>query len=370
MLRVGQKSEAPCPMCKMRISRRNVVSSIGLQAVTRAFEELTKEYERQTSRAWDSIDEPPSMTRKALMEVANTVTSSTPDTQRIRELEWDHVQLACEISEIDRLIARGVPAKEPSNAAMLPDSETLALLEAIDFPSSPNDDLLHANSIICNFASEPRGQSIILLTSLINETASINSIGRFVERFALQRLSSWSETVTHLVTPAKDHVAKRTLKYFLSILHGCWIVSTDWVEAANRTGHLPREVDYEVIGDETFPVEEGPRRARLSRAAGEAPLLAGYSFYLYGTFGAPSASELALLIRKAGAQLITSIGQLRERKGPTCRTLILCDPTKQADFEKDAGVIAKHRPLLATTWLLDCISTYQIVDITPYIVLE
>lgn len=357
-------------MCKMRISRRNVVSNLGLQAVTRAFEELAKAYERQTSRAWDSTDEQPALTRKALAEVVNTVPSSTPDTQRIRELEWNHVQLVCEIGEIDRLLARGASPEKPSNAAtMLPDTETLALLEAINFPSSPNDDLFPLN-INCNLASDPRSQPIILLTSLVNETTSITDVGRFVERFALQRLSSWSDTVTHLVTPAKDHVAKRTLKYFLSILHGCWIVSTDWMEAANRTGKLPREFGYEVTGDEAFPVEEGPRRARLSRAAGEAPLLAGYSFYLYGTFGAPSIDELALLIRKAGAQLITSIGQLREMKGPTCRTLILCDPNKQADFEKDVSVIAKHRPLLATTWLLDCISTYQIVDITPYIVLE
>lgn len=103
-------------------------------------------------------------------------------------------------------------------------------------------------------------------------------------------------------------------------------------------------------------------------------LFSGLEFYLYGCFGHPSAADLELLIIEGGGWLIRSAAILssssnRTGRGRRIRTVVLCDPKVQMGFETDASLVAKHRPLVASTWILDCISAFKLVDQRTYAVL-
>lgn len=297
--------------------------------------------------------------------------------QDILRLQRVDEQLSREIEELDALIEarrRGEIKSSPLCFPAFPETDTLAMIDPIQFPSSPED-------LFCRIPTQSSLErpvveiasrnDIVLATSLVKKGPATDLLHRFLRRFPSVVLSSTFDeaaTVTHLVTPTRNRVAKRTLKFLRAMLRGCWILSTEWMEACLQQDRLLAEMEYEITGDEYHPEEAGPRRARLSKAGNESPLLSGHSFYLYGSFSAPSRTDLQHLVADAGAHLIRNVSDLavRRRLG---KVSVLCDPKEQANFEKDAGIIAKFRPLLASSWLLDCIGAFQIVDPTPHIVL-
>jgi hypothetical protein len=207
---------------------------------------------------------------------------------------------------------------------------------------------------------QQHGQKIILTTSRIKDTKSVQT---FAKLFNIQLVTQFNDQVTHVVTFEQNLIAKRTFKLLRGILSGCWIISDKWLDACNLANQLIDEEAFEIIGDELYHDERAPYRARLSRLNGEPSLLTGHSFYLYGSFLTPSREDLITLIISSGATFIPDTNALKGR------VTILCDPQAQLDFEKDAGVLTKYRPFLSSSWLLDCISSYQLVDVQPHIVI-
>lgn len=254
-------------------------------------------------------------------------------------------------------------------------------LLSMEFPSSADlfDEIISSQPLLPpatigdDSLDEVAAGRVIFTTSLVRSGAQAQLIQRFGEAFAdrVTAQDGFGPKVTHLILPTtNDRIAKRTQKYLLAMLSGLWIVTLGWVEECLRRGRLVQEAPFEVAGDENYPGEEAPRCARLSRRSREAPLLGGYSFYLYGAFATPNQSDLAQLIQAAGGAVVDNVRELLAlRRAKGARIIILCDPREQADFEKDAGVIQRFKPLLASTWLLDCISSFQIVDTIHYIVL-
>ncbi|ORX59602.1 hypothetical protein DM01DRAFT_1405120 [Hesseltinella vesiculosa] len=75
--------------------------------------------------------------------------------------------------------------------------------------------------------------------------------------------SKQMDTVTHVVTSANEQrFCKRTEKYLAGIVHGKWIVSTDWVRDSNEAGYWLPERDYEIQGDTTSGLTHGPQLGR------------------------------------------------------------------------------------------------------------
>lgn len=357
---MAQKTDAPCPVCKLRITRRNIIPAAKLSELAGAFTELASEYERRTGRCWDEREEAVLMRddgegkghergRRNGRDNALLLLSSTPNADEIERLQRVGRQLDDELCEIDRLIEK--------NRLVLPDTDTLQLVENLQFPSSP-DDLFRQT----HHSLRP---PMVLCTSLVSKGALLD-VQQFASSFEACLLEKFSPQVTHIIT--SEQVTKRTFKLMRGILRGCWVVTMEWVDLGLQEGRVLDEEAFEVAGDEYYPMEDGPRRGRLSRSNDEAPLLSEYSFYLYGAFSAPSAAELAVLIREAGGELIETVETLAKRKGGS-KMIVLCDPKEQADFERDAGIISRFLPLLSSSWLLDCISAFQIVDASPHIVL-
>lgn len=55
MLRVAQKTDAPCPICKTRIARRSILPGGRWDALAEAFRELASDYQERSGREWDKL---------------------------------------------------------------------------------------------------------------------------------------------------------------------------------------------------------------------------------------------------------------------------------------------------------------------------
>lgn len=170
-----------------------------------------------------------------------------------------------------------------------------------------------------------------------------------------------TDSTTLLVMPTKNNVVKRTFKYMMAVLYGCPVVSRDYLDAAVNNDTINIE-DYLVDGDE-YENDNIVKRSMQSHQLGEPGLFHNMKFYFYGTFEKPPLQELQALIMSGGGQVIASIDKLS--KG----CIVLCDPTTTGSFEKDAGVIAKHRPIISTAWIFACISCYMLQEKRDFVVL-
>jgi hypothetical protein len=159
--------------------------------------------------------------------------------------------------------------------------------------------------------------------------------------------------------------AGRTLKYMQAVLSGIWIVSEQWVLDCISSSAVLDPTPYEVLGDEAFPDEAAPRRARLSvRTLGDAPslLFENMCIGLVGQIQAPTQSQLQSLIELGGGRFVKarSVHKNSEDEG----VIWLYDDRGPGE----SGLRPTVCECVPVSWLLSCIASFQILDRTrpPY----
>ncbi len=149
----------------------------------------------------------------------------------------------------------------------------------------------------------------------------LKKLGR---RLGARVVKSWSAEVTHVVCAtrgtnrsATQRMCGRTFKYLMAMLHGQWIVSSEWLSACEGAGHWVDEAAYEAHGDHQTMDEAtgegtgGPRRARESKKREAPALFAGATFYVDENF--PERG----LRRKEIMQLLSAGGASVAKRLPT-----------------------------------------------------
>lgn len=119
-------------------------------------------------------------------------------------------------------------------------------------------------------------------------------------------------SVTHVVTQCAGgeggRVCKRTLKFALGVLTGCWIVSTEWLSAVLRTGGRVEEGPYEVQGITQSPQCRAPELGRGAVSTGVAPLFSGLTFRLLDPLAKSLSREDAMALVRAGGGVLAAEG--------------------------------------------------------------
>ncbi|KAI8870659.1 hypothetical protein GQ42DRAFT_12970 [Ramicandelaber brevisporus] len=236
---------------------------------------------------------------------------------------------------------------------------------------SPDIGAVHPTSTLPQF----QDRNMVILATGLN-TARLRKLQSAVDMFNSLNVPTdpvtiaqdFSESVTHIVTSTTSTriAAKRTSKYLLGILSGCWIVSFDWVSESMASWTTPSAVPssllsvgsgvgpsfpsqrpvsavpqrlsssiksssllaskqsatstprrrvqwldeslYEVMGDDRFLVPGAPRRARERRMRFGPRLFLGRTFILAGPFSSePPALGIGGDVREI-AQLIETGG--------------------------------------------------------------
>ena len=171
---------------------------------------------------------------------------------------------------------------------------------------------------------------------------------------------------THVVTKLDDPGRRRclrTAKYLLGVVTGAFVVSIDWVSQSLEAGRIVDEKMFEVSEDTCG--RHGAIRARKAIQQGELPLFYNYTFYIHGKLGSFPLKHAQTIIEAAGGTAVKSHPLLRTQallpaaeEGQ--KVVVLAHKDSISDKSKRQLRLATRSPVVDISWLLECISYYEI----------
>ena len=345
-----------CPVCKAKVSsKRYLREAVGMQALVNSFNALCESYLVEYGRPYDCPDDTSSVhtsdcakKRQPVPQESNLFKLIMEREVFLDQLAEDHKTGCCELSSVP-----------------IPSSPDPFLFQSIPIHRVADDEGESEDKKEDKKQKETKAKESMPLgkkftTSFIKRDQH-EKIATFADKLQLQYCDCVTEDC-FVVMPETGMIVKRSFKYMLAVLLGVPVLSSRYVDDCLSASCLLDHTAYIVLGDECE--SDGiVMRSLHSHNLSEPGLFAGLKFYLYGDFDRPGRNELESLIDTGQGFLAKDVNKLP--KG----TIILCDPSVTGVFEKDAGVLAKFRPIISIVWLMDCISCYALLDQHPYIVL-
>ncbi|XP_052050634.1 breast cancer type 1 susceptibility protein isoform X2 [Apodemus sylvaticus] len=190
-------------------------------------------------------------------------------------------------------------------------------------------------------------------------------VQKFAEKYHLTLTDAITEETTHVIIKTDaEFVCERTLKYFLGIAGGKWIVSYSWVIQSIQERKLLNVHEFEVKGDVvTGRNHQGPRRSRESREK----LFKGLQVYCCEPFTNMPKDELERMLQLCGASVVKELPSLTHDTG--AYPVVIVQPSAWTEDNNcpDIGQLCKAR-LVVWDWVLDSISVYRCRDLDAYLV--
>lgn len=373
----GVGAQGACPICKRLITRRTLHSSTLIQELMKKFNDLTESYKEEYKQNWEEALISTERTRESASKEESIQKTSKQGVKiknqenkdQIQEIESENKNEKSDYEEDDQTQLEQLENDIIIEIDALPSSPPSTLFQSIHFSPIKTDNLL-------NDAIEGRGEGgkrqqldHLKITSSLLSIQSQNLLERWSSSFGIKLLPTFDNQITHVITESSR--PKRTIKTMMAILNGIWLVSIEWIKASLMKNTILPENEFEIQGDDATK-EPGPKRSRFSKQLGECKLFDNFLFYLYGSFGKLEKKDILSLLSNGGASIIGNIDELKNLakgkriKNQKKRIIILCDPEVQSDYETDLGITGYFKPFIAVSWLLDCTSSYQIIDITHY----
>ncbi|GAB1296876.1 Breast cancer type 1 susceptibility protein homolog [Apodemus speciosus] len=190
-------------------------------------------------------------------------------------------------------------------------------------------------------------------------------VQKFAEKYHLTLTDAITEETTHVIIKTDaEFVCERTLKYFLGIAGGKWIVSYSWVIQSIQERKLLNVHEFEVKGDVvTGRNHQGPRRSRESQEK----LFKGLQVYCCEPFTNMPKDELERMLQLCGASVVKELPLLSHDTG--AYPVVIVQPSAWTEDKNcpDIEQLCKAR-LVVWDWVLDSISVYQCRDLDTYLV--
>ncbi|ORX91892.1 hypothetical protein K493DRAFT_409078 [Basidiobolus meristosporus CBS 931.73] len=258
------------------------------------------------------------------------------------------------VSDVDVVLAELNNEASPKSILQNDTQDTMAGSPSDTRCSSPD---LFDSSEVTSQNQDPPEMPVILGTMLkASQTKKLNSTAK---KLHASVVAEFKKDVTHLVTEAVKGTSRRTMKYFLAILHGRWLVSYQWVEDSLKRNEWLEEDAYEIIGDEHFS-NYGPRRARQSIKKQEPRLFQGQQYFLAGEFKQPARDDLIMLLNAGGATVLD-----RWPPANNQQVRVICD-NKTSMRTKNKYREQYSCEVVFANWVLDSISNYKLIDTLAY----
>uniref|UniRef100_A0A4X2M464 BRCT domain-containing protein n=3 Tax=Vombatus ursinus TaxID=29139 RepID=A0A4X2M464_VOMUR len=161
-----------------------------------------------------------------------------------------------------------------------------------------------------------------------------------------------------------EFVCERTLKYFLGIAGGKWVVSFLWVVQSFKEGKVLPECDFEVRGDViNGRNHRGPERARESQRV---KIFKGLEICCYGPFTDMPTDHLEWMVQLCGASVVKKPSSLRPRVGFS--PVVVVQPDAWEDDSSFQGIrLMCEAPIVTREWVLDSVSCYQRQELDSYL---
>ncbi|CAI9163454.1 unnamed protein product [Rangifer tarandus platyrhynchus] len=272
-------------------------------------------------------------------------------------------------------------APEPTHVHSMPPSASAPKLSQFRVEESTKS-LAAAhitNTTGCNLREESVSKEkpeVISSTERSNKRLSMVASGltpkelMLVQKFARKH----HVTLTNLITEETTHVimktdpefvCERTLKYFLGIAGGKWVVSYFWVTQSIKERKMLDEHDFEVRGDVVNGRNhQGPKRARKSQ---DKKIFKGLEICCYGPFTNMPTDQLEWMVQLCGASVVKEPSSFTPGQGT--HPVVVVQPDA---WTEDAGfhVIRQmcEAPVVTREWVLDSVALYHCQELDTYLV--
>ncbi|XP_061000107.1 breast cancer type 1 susceptibility protein isoform X7 [Dama dama] len=272
-------------------------------------------------------------------------------------------------------------APEPAHVHCMPPSASAPKLSQFRVEeSTKNPAAAHiTNTTGCNLREESVSKEkpeVISSTGRSNKRLSMVASGltakelMLVQKFARKH----HVTLTNLITEETTHVimktdpefvCERTLKYFLGIAGGKWVVSYFWVTQSIKERKMLDEHDFEVRGDVVNGRNhQGPKRARESQ---DKKIFKGLEICCYGPFTNMPTDQLEWMVQLCGASVVKEPSSFTPGQGT--HPVVVVQPDA---WTEDAGfrVIGQmcEAPVVTREWVLDSVALYHCQELDTYLV--
>uniref|UniRef100_A0A452VMF4 Breast cancer type 1 susceptibility protein homolog n=1 Tax=Ursus maritimus TaxID=29073 RepID=A0A452VMF4_URSMA len=266
-------------------------------------------------------------------------------------------------------------APEPAHVSSMPTSTSALKLPQFQVEESAKSTAAVdvANTAGYNKREDTVGREkpeVISSVKRINRTISMVASGltpkefMLVEKFAKKHhialTNQISEETTHVIMKTDaEFVCERTLKYFLGIAGGKWVVSYFWVTQSIKERKILDEHDFEVRGDVVNGRNhQGPKRARESR---DRKIFRGLEVCCYGPFtNMPTGKRLGEAHSPAPAFPFPGGGT---------HPVVVVQPDAWADDSGFHAIGQMCEALVVTReWVLDSVALYQCQELDTYLI--
>nr|XP_058904174.1 breast cancer type 1 susceptibility protein isoform X2 [Kogia breviceps] len=271
-------------------------------------------------------------------------------------------------------------APEPAHVCSMPPSASALKLPQFQIESSRSLAAAHTtNTAGYNVREEGVSREkpeFISSTQRGNRRISMVASGLTPKEFVLVHKFARKHhvTLTNLITEETTHVimktdaefvCERTLKYFLGIAGGKWVVSYFWVTESIKERKILDEHDFEVRGDVVNGRNhQGPKRARESQ---DRKIFKGLEICCYGPFTNMPTDQLEWMVHLCGASVVKEPSSFTLSQGTQPVVVVQPDAwTEGGDFSVTGQMC--EAPVVTREWVLDSVALYQCQELDTYLI--
>ncbi|XP_041318963.1 breast cancer type 1 susceptibility protein isoform X2 [Pyrgilauda ruficollis] len=191
-------------------------------------------------------------------------------------------------------------------------------------------------------------------------------VQKFVKKTQSTLSNHITEGTTHVIMKTDEElVCERTLKYFLGIAGGKWVVSYQWIIQSFKAGRILDEENFEVRGDViNGRNHQGPKRARQALTE---KIFKDFEICCCGPFTDMTTEHLEWLVELCGASVVKQPDLFTPTANSTAVVVVQPDAWKE---NVDCRAIQQHSKVAVVTreWVLDSVACYQCQELRAYLV--
>ncbi|XP_015506655.1 breast cancer type 1 susceptibility protein isoform X2 [Parus major] len=190
-------------------------------------------------------------------------------------------------------------------------------------------------------------------------------VQKFVKKTQSTLSNHITEGTTHVIMKTDEElVCERTLKYFLGIAGGKWVVSYQWIIQSFKEGRILDEENFEVRGDViNGRNHQGPKRARQALTE---KIFKGFEICCCGPFTGMTTEHLEWMVELCGASVVKQPDLFTHTANSTAVVVVQPDAWKE-DLDYRAIHQQSNVAVVTREWVLDSVACYECQEFSAYL---
>ncbi|XP_068068501.1 breast cancer type 1 susceptibility protein isoform X1 [Anomalospiza imberbis] len=191
-------------------------------------------------------------------------------------------------------------------------------------------------------------------------------VQKFVKKTRSTLSNHITEGTTHVIMKTDEElVCERTLKYFLGIAGGKWVISYQWIIQSFKEGRILDEEKFEVRGDViNGRNHQGPKRARQALTG---KIFKDFEICCCGPFTDMTTEHLEWMVELCGASVVKQPDLFTPTANSTAVVVVQPDAWKE-NMDHRAMQQQSNVAVVTREWVLDSVALYQCQELSAYLV--